>query len=149
MSLQRIKKYVNKKTLLNIFAKENIEKEIPEILEKFKSLAFVTIDEITEVVRRCCFYFLRNISLISILASKRISALSKREHLKKRRQLSGIVSGKLWYLNSNLFYIKFWLYKCFYNTSLKEQKNTYTLPSSLSYFYNLFDLYLCQNPKTL
>jgi hypothetical protein len=29
MSLQRIKKYVNKKTLLNIFAKENIEKEIP------------------------------------------------------------------------------------------------------------------------
>lgn len=26
MSLQRIKKYVNKKTLLNIFAKENIEK---------------------------------------------------------------------------------------------------------------------------
>lgn len=26
MSLQRIKKYVNKKTLLNIFGKENIEK---------------------------------------------------------------------------------------------------------------------------
>lgn len=26
MSLQRIKKYVNKKTLLNIFGRENIEK---------------------------------------------------------------------------------------------------------------------------
>jgi len=29
MSIQRVKKYVNKKTLMNVFEKENIEKEIP------------------------------------------------------------------------------------------------------------------------
>jgi hypothetical protein len=48
---------------------------------------FVTIEDLCQIFRRCAKYFVREVSVNAILTSKRISFISKQEHLKKKRRV--------------------------------------------------------------
>jgi len=60
---------------------------LPEIQEKINSIDYVTLEDLCQIFRRCCYSFLRNISTSAILTSKRITGISKEYHLKKRRKI--------------------------------------------------------------
>jgi hypothetical protein len=59
---------------------------LPEMEDKLASCELLNMDELCEIIRRCCKHFLKNISPSAIMTSKRISIVSKEEHLKKRRK---------------------------------------------------------------
>jgi hypothetical protein len=48
---------------------------------------FGDMEELSEIVRRCATYFLREVSIQAILTSKRINVISKKEHLRKHRKV--------------------------------------------------------------
>ena len=61
--------------------------------EKLEQLDYLSVDELCEIFRRCAKYFLKEVSIHAILTSKRISVVSKEEHLKKRRKILRTVMG--------------------------------------------------------
>lgn len=87
VNARRGRRYVNKKNLLSLFEPEELLRAVPEIKERISKINEITIDELCEVFRRCCFSFYRTYSIDSILTSKRISCIAKEEHFRKRRKV--------------------------------------------------------------
>lgn len=87
LNSRRGRKYINKKILISLFEPEKLLKTIPEIKEKLLKINDITITELCELFRRCCYSFYRTFSIDSILTSKRISCVAKEEHFRKRRKV--------------------------------------------------------------
>ena len=87
INAKRGRKYVNATMLLKFFTPEEFGSYLQEFTEKIKECSFVNLNELCQIFRRCTTYFLKNVSVSAILTSKRISIISKEEHLKKRRKI--------------------------------------------------------------
>jgi hypothetical protein len=61
--------------------------------ERLERLGHLTLGELCEIFRRCAKYYLKEVSISALLTSKRISVVSKEEHLKKRRKVLRCVLG--------------------------------------------------------
>lgn len=81
---KRGRKYVNAAMLLRFFAAREFLEYLPEMKE---GAEFVSVEELCGIFRRCAKYYLKEVSVSAILTSKRISAASKKEHLKKLRKI--------------------------------------------------------------
>lgn len=57
-----------------------------DLKEKVEQLG-LSLEELSQIFRRCTRIFLKDIAVSAILTSKRISAVSKKEHLNKLRRL--------------------------------------------------------------
>lgn len=77
--------------LLKFFAPEEFGSYLSDFKEKVEESSFVNMTELCQIFRRCTTYFLKNVSVSAILTSKRISIISKEEHLKKRRKITRTV----------------------------------------------------------
>ena len=87
INAKRGRKYVNAALLVKFFTPEEFGAYLPEFQDKVGSSGVLTLSELCEIFRRCTMYFLKNVSVSAILTSKRISLVSKEEHLKKRRKV--------------------------------------------------------------
>jgi hypothetical protein len=72
---------------MSYFTVEGLEKYLPELLEKMNNSNTFSVDELSKLLRKSFYFYLRDICYISILTSKRISSLSKEVHLQKRRKM--------------------------------------------------------------
>lgn len=77
--------------LLRFFTPREFLDYLSEMKEKVEGLDFLSVDELCGIFRRCAKYYLKEVSVSAILTSKRISAASKKEHLKKLRKISRAV----------------------------------------------------------
>lgn len=87
INAKRGRKYVNAAMLLKFFTPEEFGCYLEDMREKINECSFVSLNQLCQIFRRCTTYFLKNISVSAILTSKRISIISKEEHLKKRRRI--------------------------------------------------------------
>lgn len=87
LNLKRGRKYVNRKLIFALFNPDDLILQIPEIVEILLKINGVTIEQFCEIFRRCSLNFFRKHSIDFIMTSKRISCLSKDEHLRKRRKI--------------------------------------------------------------
>ena len=87
INAKRGRKYVNAAMLLKFFTPQEFSGYMGDFKDKVEDCSFVTVSELCQIFRRCTTYFLKNVSVSAILTSKRISIISKEEHLKKRRKI--------------------------------------------------------------
>lgn len=92
INAKRGRKYVNVASFLRFFSAEEFGEYLGEMREKVE-LQCLSVEELCEVFRRCAKYFLKEVSIHAILTSKRISIVSKQEHLKKRRKILASILG--------------------------------------------------------
>ena len=83
INLKRGRKYINKVILCSYFTEEWLLSEIDNI----NGQKLISTEEIALVLRKCLYNFTNEVSLTSILTSKRITTHSKRVHLEKRRKV--------------------------------------------------------------
>jgi len=87
INIRRGRKYVNAASFLRLFTGEELREELTEMRSKVVDVDFLSMDELSEIIRRCAKYFLKEVSIQAILTSKRITLISKKEHLKKHRKV--------------------------------------------------------------
>lgn len=93
INAKRGRKYVNISMFLKLFTEEELGEYLSEMREILRELEYLSLGELCEIFRRCAKYYLREVSMSAILTSKRISLVSKEEHLKKRRKVLRSVMG--------------------------------------------------------
>lgn len=84
---------MNSTMFLKFFNPEEFGEYLSEMRDKIDRLECLSMEELCEIIRRCIKYFLKEASINAILTSKRISVVSKEEHLKKRRKILSAVVG--------------------------------------------------------
>jgi hypothetical protein len=87
INAKRGRKYVNAAMLLKFFTPQEFSGYMGDFKDKIDACSFLTVPELCEIFRRCTVYFLKNVCVSAVLTSKRISVISKEEHLKKRRRV--------------------------------------------------------------
>jgi hypothetical protein len=93
INAKRGRKYVNVSMFMKFFTEEDFGEYLSEMLDKIQQLDHLSLGELCEIFRRCAKYYLKEVSINAILTSKRISVVSKEEHLKKRRKVLRTVMG--------------------------------------------------------
>jgi hypothetical protein len=93
INAKRGRKYVNVSMFLKFFTQDEFSLYLSEMREKIEQLDYLSVEELCEIFRRCAKYYLREVSVSAILTSKRISIVSKEEHLKKRRRILRTILG--------------------------------------------------------
>ena len=83
INLKRGRKYINKSILCSYFTEE----WLTESIENIENLDEISVQEIALILRKCLYNFINEVSLTSILTSKRITKHSKEVHLSKRRKI--------------------------------------------------------------
>ena len=83
INLKRGRKYINKSILCSYFTEE----WLTESIENIENLDEISVKEIALILRKCLYNFINEVSLTSILTSKRITKHSKEVHLSKRRKI--------------------------------------------------------------
>lgn len=92
MNYRRGRKYVNRKTILGYYTSEAFEREFPDIKQKCLDAGVITLDELSSLFRIVAYNFFRESTITAVLTSKRISLIAKPDHMRRRRQVEGILS---------------------------------------------------------
>lgn len=87
INFKRGRKYVNKDSILNYYHPEGFLKEIPCINVKLKDIGLLTLDELCFLFRVITSGYMKSVSTIAILTSKRITTVAKGSHLKRQRRI--------------------------------------------------------------
>ena len=90
---KRGRKYVNVSMFMKFFTEEEFREYLSGMSDRFERIEHLSLGELCEIFRRCAKYYLKDVSISAILTSKRISVVSKEEHLKRRRKLLRCVMG--------------------------------------------------------
>lgn len=85
LSVKRKKRYINKSILFSMFESESLQ-DCEELNEKAKNLG-VSLEDLEVILRRCTSSFLKSFCSQGIMTSKRIGAMAKFEHLRRRRSI--------------------------------------------------------------
>jgi hypothetical protein len=88
VNLNRGRKYINTAILLAHFTPDGLARNIPEIEAELVRLGDISLLELTSIMRRALWLFLREECLTCLLTSKRISILSKAAHLDRKRKMA-------------------------------------------------------------
>ena len=73
---------MNKRILINDYMTvQGLEEEMPDLIVKVSQEKVVLIDMLLKIMRQMLFFFLNEVSICSIITSRRISNMSKRAHL--------------------------------------------------------------------
>ena len=83
---KRGRKYMNKRILMSDYmTRDGLQEEMPDLIEKITKEAVVSVDELLRLMRQMLLLFLKEVSVCSVLTSRRISSMSKKAHLERRR----------------------------------------------------------------
>lgn len=78
---------MNVSQFFKFFSPEELGEYLGDMRSKIEASESLNLWELSEMFRRCAHFFLREISAPAILTSKRISILSKQEHLRRRTKI--------------------------------------------------------------
>jgi predicted nucleotidyltransferase len=85
--MKKGRKYVNRKNLLNLFQPKTLTEILPEIKIKTEKISSIRVEDLCKLFRKCCIFFMKNKSIVSIITSKRISKVARELHLSRRRKV--------------------------------------------------------------
>jgi hypothetical protein len=86
-SVKRLnKKYINRVYLINLL---EIERSSPiwKVVGKMDHEQAISLQELKRCLRVCTYYYLHNVCINTVFTSGKLERITKREHLKRRREV--------------------------------------------------------------